>query len=85
MIIKKGRQFLELPTLQVFIKNNLPINKPAIIIAPTANELFNFNIDRSTSKPLVITPLLFSILLIIYITITHIAKTKPILSMNGIS
>ncbi len=24
MIIKKGRQFLELPTLQVFIKNNLP-------------------------------------------------------------
>src|ERR1700693_1855964 len=54
-------------------------------IAPIAKPRLVLNIDASTSNPFVLTPLAVSIMDIIYIPTMQMAKTKPILSKNGIS
>src|SRR5688572_26348538 len=62
----------------------------AVIIPNTSNEPAAkpgdiLNIEASTSKPFGLTPLLFSILVMMLIPITQKINTNPIRSRNGIS
>ena len=60
-------------------------NKATTMSDPIAKEVGTLNILASISNPFGTIPLLFSIMLIIYMPITATVNTISIRSMNGIS
>ena len=56
-----------------------------MINAPTAKPVDVLNILASITNPFVVTPFLFSMILIIYMPITQKTKVIAILSIKGIS